>query len=345
MSDLKINNITDRTGGSGPVIAGVSTVSTTGSFVVPVGATEFRGGRGRGVFCGGYYGAAPSPNNIDDSMDYVEIATTGNATDFGDMAHNAAKQGSVSSSTRGVTGTGISPGVTTKMQYVTISSQGGGSTFGDLSFGRQHPYAASNSTRGIFAAGYDSISFNTIEYITIATTGDASDFGDLTLSRWGAGGCRASTTRMLFIAGATPSSVNVIDYIEIATKGNAVDFGNTSGGLKGYGMGCGNASSTTRTVTLGGYYDPADVNTIHYLTFATKGDSIDFGDLTATTRGGGSTSSQTRGLLSGGRTPTQVNTIQYITIASTGNALDFGDSTRIVAFNNAGLSDCHGGLG
>ena len=261
------------------------------------------------------------------------------------MAHNAAKQGSVSSSTRGVTGTGISPGVTTQMQYVTISSQGGGSTFGDLSFGRQHPYAASNSTRGIFAAGYSSISFNTIEYITIATTGDASDFGDLTLSRGGAGGCRESTTRMLFIAGATPSSVSVIDYIEIATKGNAVDFGNTSGGLKGYGMGCGNASSTTRTVTLGGYYDPADVNTIHYLTFATKGDSIDFGDLTATTRGGGSTSSQTRGLLAGGRTPTQVNTIQYITIASTGNATHFGDSTRIVAFNNAGLSDCHGGIG
>ena len=28
MSDLKINNITDRTGDSGPVIAGVSTVSS-----------------------------------------------------------------------------------------------------------------------------------------------------------------------------------------------------------------------------------------------------------------------------------------------------------------------------
>ena len=51
MSDLKINNITDRTGGSGPVIAGVSTVSTTGSFTVPVGPTEYRGGgRQRGIF-------------------------------------------------------------------------------------------------------------------------------------------------------------------------------------------------------------------------------------------------------------------------------------------------------
>ena len=49
MSDLKINNITDRTGDSGPVIAGVSTVSSTGAFTVPVGPTEMRGGRGRGV--------------------------------------------------------------------------------------------------------------------------------------------------------------------------------------------------------------------------------------------------------------------------------------------------------
>jgi len=52
MSDLNINNITDRTGDSGPVFAGISTVSSTGAFTVPVGPTEFRGGRGRGVFAG-----------------------------------------------------------------------------------------------------------------------------------------------------------------------------------------------------------------------------------------------------------------------------------------------------
>ena len=357
MSDLKINNITDRTGGSGPVIAGVSTVTGTGAFTIPDGPTEMRGGRGRGVFCGGYYGAAPSPANIDDSMDYVEIATTGNATDFGDMAHNAAKQGSVSSSTRGVTGTGITPSLTTKMQYVTISSQGGGNNFGDLSFGRQHPAAASNNTRGIFAGGWSPISFNVIEYITISTLGDSSDFGDLKQPRWFAGGGRASSTRMVFIGGVTqsvspwspaPNALyeNMIDYVEIATKGNSQDFGELSGTLNGYGMGCGNVASTTRTVTMGGSDSGgSDRNDIHYLTFATKGNSIDFGDLLTTSRGGGSTSSQTRGLVAGGRTPTQVNTIQYITIATTGNATDFGDSTRIVAFNNAGLSDVHGGLG
>ena len=44
MSDLKINNITDRTGNAGPIIAGVSTVSSTGAFTVPVGSTAQRGG-------------------------------------------------------------------------------------------------------------------------------------------------------------------------------------------------------------------------------------------------------------------------------------------------------------
>ena len=53
MSELRINNITDRLGESGPVIAGVSTVTSTGAFRVPAGDTAHRGGRGRGVFGGG----------------------------------------------------------------------------------------------------------------------------------------------------------------------------------------------------------------------------------------------------------------------------------------------------
>ena len=100
MSDLNINNITDRLGESGPVIAGVSTVSS-GQFVVPVGPTEYRGGRGRGVFyCGG-----PAPYNV---MDYITIASTGNATDFGDAINTRYMNGhgGCASSTRGVFGGG-----------------------------------------------------------------------------------------------------------------------------------------------------------------------------------------------------------------------------------------------
>ena len=71
----------------------------------------------------------------------------------------------------------------------------------------------------------------------------------------------------------------------------------------------------------------------------------DFGNLLATVRGGGSNSNTTRGVLGGGREPTQVNTIQFITFATTGDSTNFGDLTSIRAFNCAGMSDAHGGIG
>ena len=90
MSDLRINNITDRTGDNGPVIAGVSTVSSTGSFTVPVGPTEYRGGRGRGFF-----GSGSTPSNTR-NLDMIEIATTGNGTDWGDDIVDGRKEGNAS---------------------------------------------------------------------------------------------------------------------------------------------------------------------------------------------------------------------------------------------------------
>ena len=53
MSDLKINNITNRGGDGGPVIAGVSTVATSAFMVMPSGDTAIRGaGSGRGIVHG-----------------------------------------------------------------------------------------------------------------------------------------------------------------------------------------------------------------------------------------------------------------------------------------------------
>ena len=49
MSDFKVNSIATKQGQHGPVIAGVSTVNSTGCMKIPSGPTEHRGGRGRGV--------------------------------------------------------------------------------------------------------------------------------------------------------------------------------------------------------------------------------------------------------------------------------------------------------
>ena len=70
------------------------------------------------------------------------------------------------------------------------------------------------------------------------------------------------------------------------------------------------------------------VNNIDYITIATAGDSVDFGDLSKQTAYIGTGSSRTRGVIVGGRaddSPTASNTIDYVTIASTGDAADFGD--------------------
>ena len=83
MSELRINNITDRAGSSGPTIAGVSTVTSASHMVMPSGPTEMRGGRGRGIMQGGIL----HPYGVPGIVGSIEIATTGNAVDFGDLTH------------------------------------------------------------------------------------------------------------------------------------------------------------------------------------------------------------------------------------------------------------------
>ena len=96
MSDLKINNITNRGGDGGPVIAGVSTVSTSAFMVMPSGNTEIRGaGSGRGII---WINNAPSTK----TLNKFEIATTGNADDFGDSMVSKSLPGCCASSTRGI---------------------------------------------------------------------------------------------------------------------------------------------------------------------------------------------------------------------------------------------------
>ena len=80
MSEFKVNTITNRDGSYGPQVCGITTFGSSG-MQLPSGPTEFRGGRGRGVFSGGR-------NNpvFHDTMNLVEIATTGNAVDFGNLS-------------------------------------------------------------------------------------------------------------------------------------------------------------------------------------------------------------------------------------------------------------------
>ena len=341
MSDLKIDNITNRVGDSGPVIAGVSTVSSTGAFIVPVGPTEYRGGRGRSIIaCGGY----PSPVN---TMNYVTIASTGNGIDFGDLKVSGYGKGAFASSTRGIFGGAAGSSYSSELEYVTISSSGGGSDFGNLQVHRRFMNATSNNTRGTLMGGYwpgnTPAAMNMIDYVTIASTGDASDFGDLIIGR-SANGCCASPTRG-FTAGNQgfgPSWVitNTIESIIFSTTGSATNFGQLTAPSQSQGS----CSSTTRGLWGGG--NPGSVtNRIDYLTLTTSGNALNFGDLSAAKNAMRANSSLVRGLFTGGYiSPVQVNMIDYVTIATQGNASEFGDLTA-GGYKAASLSDCHGGIG
>ncbi len=296
-------------------------------------------GRGRGVFAGTF------GNN--QTIGYVNISSIGNATNFGRLSSLSSQSTSTSSSIRGVFG-GSGPAGSNVLEYITIASEGNAIYFGDLVTPVRLSSGVSSSTRGIYAGGTNpnpaTPVLNVIEYITISTIGNALDFGDLTVPRRTQNSGVSSPTRGVFLGGnGGPSYVSVIDFITIASTGNAVNFGGVATFAGGYRAGC---SNSIRGVFSGGYANSlgAILNLMDYITIATNGNALYFGDLTFKAYGSSACSNSTRALFAGGITPSLINTINYVTIASTGNAIDFGDLTIPSALLGA-CSDSHGGLG
>ena len=346
MSEFKVNTITNRDGSYGPQICGITTFGSSG-MQLPSGPTEMRGGRGRGVVAGG---SEPSPSGNVNTMEFIEIATTGNSTAFGDFNQSPYFGGTgFASATRGLFAGGYNPtaGIV-DIGFFTFSSNGGANDFGDMAFRRYYPYSPSDSTRGLIAGGKTNpvaVNLHSIEFVTMASTGDASGFGDLIDKRnWGA--AVNSPTRGLFgggrpLAGDNSTYIKSIEFVTIATLGNALDFGNLvvpSGAADP-------CSSTTRGL-WGAKYGGSFTAAIDFVTIATFGNASDFGDLTRTVFGAGGMSNSIRGVWAGGQNPGNdpgMNIIDFVTIATTGNASDFGDLTAARGYVK-GCADSHGGL-
>ena len=135
----------------------------------------------RGVYAGGQgQDGDPTYNN----MDYITIASTGNASDFGDLLAVTRNLGGLSSSTRGLFFGGNTTDAITlfnTIQYITIASTGNATDFGDLAQNTVGIAGIAGLTRGVMGGGNDGLgsNLNTIQYVTTATTGNTSDFGDL----------------------------------------------------------------------------------------------------------------------------------------------------------------------
>ena len=138
---------------------------------------------------GGGSGVSPSTTR-ENVIEFITIATLGNAEDFGDLVNEErTRTANLSSSTRAVVAGGYTTdpnGNTTHIDFVTIQTKSNATDFGDLTSGKEGMGGASSDIRGLFAGGTGTI--NTIDFITIATTGNAADFGDMNTTRKNFGG-------------------------------------------------------------------------------------------------------------------------------------------------------------
>ena len=340
----------------GSTFDGVTTFDSQAYFVPPGGNTRERN-RGRAIMAGGM--AYPTANtNI---IEMLEIQSGGMTQDFGDLITKTSTSGPVSSSTRGVIVSGLAPSARTNaIEFVTIANTGNATDFGDYVGLLGYVGGVSNETRGVTCGGSGPSSptgTDQMAYITIATAGDATNFGDLSGNAQGAMGVQSST-RGVFNLGYAGGFVNTIEYITIASTGDTTSFGTLSRTNSAFGGSC---CGSTRGLFAGGYNNtpaPAtEVNNIDYITIASTGDSVDFGDLVTPGFYNFGTSNKIRGIFQGRLTTAPYTgdpMIDSVTIATLGNAVEWGEMYRmdsgphdgqaLVRRGATSVSDSHGGV-
>ena len=297
---------------------------------------ELQTGGTRGIFGSG---TTPGANNF---IGFINVDTTGDSSDFGDLSYARRGVAALASRTRGVFAGGRSSD-NNGIDFVTIASTGNAADFGDLTITSHHGTGISDGTRGIITAmensSWTNNNSNRIDFITIASTGNANDFGDLYQGTRETGGCESKTRGIVF--GGSPDGLNVIQYFTISTQGNSADFGDVSAVCSRGSAADGN--SVRGLLTLGG--TPTLFNNVEYIAIATLGNAKDFGDLTEARGGAAGCSSPTRHTVAGGFAPGLVDTIDYAQIMTTGNYISFGELSGADRQQFQGCSNGHGGLG
>ena len=300
-------------------------------------------------------GGRSSPPAFTNHIEYLTIPTLGNTQEFGDLTRTSGNQAQTGagSRTRGVWAGGqtSSPVIfDNTIDFVTFSSTGNASNFGDLSNRVIGNSQLSNNIRGLsFSGNADPANISQIDAITMAAESNAFDFGDLSQYRNAMGAC-ASTTRGLMVAGTVaPARVNTIEFVTIMSTGDSQDFGDlavttNAGNTQAYNTIC--ASNATRAIVFNGRdSNNNSTNIIQFITIATTGNSVDFGNVTSGYNQMGG-SSQTRAVIASGvgDPGSTQNIIEFVEIATTGDATDFGDCTARDE-NLGACSNGHGGIG
>ena len=231
------------------------------------------GSKVRMIKWGGY------PGTHVNTIEYITFSSLGDGVDFGDMTHTVRGGGSLSSATRGVSAGGLNPTHLNNIDYITIASTGNSVDFGGLTEVKDNCTGMANPIVGLFMMGSPADTLE-INRIIIATTGNAVYFGDIFERGWGGGSC-SNGTRGIYAGGHQgaspyPTVTDMYEY-SFTHQGYQGDFGSLTYSSRSVG----NCSSSTRAVWPMGTdgSGPTAVNNIDYSTIATKGDAVEFGDI------------------------------------------------------------------
>ena len=285
----------------------------------------FSWGGDRAIIAGGR-NSSSTPLAI---IDYYDINTAGNASDFGDLTTERTLCAACSSTSRGLIFNGYpaSGSDNQSIDYIAFATLGNAADFGDSVHNAIKISCASDGTYGFHIGGQGiyTTTNGQIGRVTIDTLGNATDFGDLTTNADFTGAVYGAT--YVHVGGGDRGGYsNVIDYFASASAGNASDFGDLTSAREEFDA-CGDA---TRGVWCGGRTSSSiSVNTMDYVTLGSAANAVDFGDLASSRRVHACTSNNTYGTINGGLESSSIqNQIMRFTIQTTGNASDFGDLTQ-----------------
>ena len=284
--------------------------------------------RGRGGFIGQDGLNAPdSPTGVSASAGDAQATVSFTApTDVGASAITGYRAQSnpsgigASGSSSPITVTGLSNGTAYTFNVWAINA-----------FGYSAPSDASTSVApaaqvALIAGANGNII--TVDSFSLASATNAVDFGDLTLGRYYSSGA-GSGTRFICCAGDVSFTSNVtMDYTTYASTGTFSDFGDANV-RRSQGNNTPITNGTRSVIALpteDGVYSNND-DYISYITNASTGDAVDFGNLNDPRGGVAGLSNNVRGFFGGGYRSSNRNSLGYVTIASTGNEVDTGSLT------------------
>ena len=304
MSEARVNNLSNESNTGGPSISGISTFSGTNFFVPPVGSTAQRPQDPQK--------GAIRFNTDTKHLEYFRGDTIG-------WSEVEASSEELDGGNRGFSCGGMTPSENDTIDYITISTLGNAIDFGNLFSGRYGLSSCASRTRGLNWGGYGSNN-DTIDYFTMSSTGNSVDFGNSAVNhKYPA--ALSNQTRGCCAGSYYPAQINSITYVTIASTGDSKDFGDMTiiRGITGATQG----SNTTRGIFAGGHSAPVtpSTNTIDYITIASTGNALDFGDLLAGRQTSPPGFNSIRCVFGGNYS----NVLEYIVTATTGNSIDFGD--------------------